>query len=376
MKRLAEVLYEDCEGGKVWRSHSASRWSGGQRWHKETVRRSEQSRMDVQSKKSIEAWEMVTPVGCGSMEKGDMVCLCASHMNTLGRWERFMQMLTSWKEQTWELPLIVSMSFEESVEGVIKLPEMEGLTIIRQRRKTSQFEHYKVLAELDWGDETWVMFTDDDDLWHEARAEAYVTMLQECRKRGVRPAYVVSKTIVATEEDDPPGLETAEDVTVLFERGVISQEVFDKKDVGRMESGNYVEYGVSIQTLRGFLQGVHRELLEHKFCDLAFTRYLREGHDLPMCRLQPEGIPWLYFYRRDPGIGQVCVSLRSEAYSRGLQNNVELMCARTGGFSIERFEKERKGAGGTGSVPAVLYKRVWRHAQGAKALMQVPKLVM
>ena len=25
MKRLAEMLYEDCEGGKVWRSHSAMR---------------------------------------------------------------------------------------------------------------------------------------------------------------------------------------------------------------------------------------------------------------------------------------------------------------------------------------------------------------
>ena len=136
-----------------------------------------------------------------------------------------------------EMPLIVSMSFEESVEGVISLPEMEGLTMIRQRRKRSQFEHYKALAELNWGDGTWVMFTDDDDLWHEARAEAYVTMLQECKKRGVRPAYVVSKTIVATEEDDPPGLERAEDVTALFERGVISQEAFDKKDVGRMEGG-------------------------------------------------------------------------------------------------------------------------------------------
>ena len=32
-----------------------------------------------------------------------MVCLCSSHMNTLGRWERFMQMLTSWKEQTVEV---------------------------------------------------------------------------------------------------------------------------------------------------------------------------------------------------------------------------------------------------------------------------------
>ena len=30
---------------------------------------------------------------------------------------------------------MVSMSFDESVEGVLRLPEMEGLTIIRQRQK-------------------------------------------------------------------------------------------------------------------------------------------------------------------------------------------------------------------------------------------------
>ncbi len=58
--------------------------------------------------------------------EGDMVCLCASHMNTVGRWERFVQMSTSWNEQTVGMPLMVSMSFEKSVEGMISLPEMGG----------------------------------------------------------------------------------------------------------------------------------------------------------------------------------------------------------------------------------------------------------
>lgn len=112
------------------------------------------------------------------------------------------------------------------------------------------------------------------------------------------------------------------------------------------------------------------------FCDLAFPRYLREGHDVIMCRLQPEGIPWLYFYRRDPGIGQVCVSLRGERFIKGLENNVELMCVECGKFSRGRLEKQWRESGGVGTVPAVLYKRAWKHARGAKALMQVPKLVM
>ena len=50
------------------------------------------------------------------------------------------------------------------------------------------------------------MFTDnDDDLWHEVRVDEYMRMLRACKRQGVTPAYIVSKTIVASEKDDPPG---------------------------------------------------------------------------------------------------------------------------------------------------------------------------
>ncbi len=97
-------------------------------------------------------------------------------------------------------------------------------------------------------------------------------MLQECKGRGVRPAYMVSKTIAATKEDVLLGLERAEYVTALFEREVISEEVFDKKDPRRMEGVNCMEYGASMRTLRGLLRTLWREQLEHEFCDLAFIR--------------------------------------------------------------------------------------------------------
>lgn len=74
---------------------------------------------------------------------------------------------------------------------------------------------------------------------------------------------------------------------------------------------------MSIRTLKGYLEGISVELLKSKFSHLAFARYLREDHDVVMCRLQPEGIPWLYFYRRNPGIGQMCVSLRDQGFIRG-----------------------------------------------------------
>ena len=60
---------------------------------------------------------------------------------------------------------MVSMLFEKGVEGEVRLPEMDGLTIFRQGRRMSQFEHYTTLAKQNGGNG---MFTDIvDDLWHE-----------------------------------------------------------------------------------------------------------------------------------------------------------------------------------------------------------------
>ena len=95
---------------------------------------------------------------------------------------------------------------------------------------------------------------------------------------------------MVSEKDNPLGSERAEDVTALYERGMISQKAFDKGSVAEMNVGNYVEYGMSIRTPRDHLYGISVELPKSKFCDLAFARYLREGHNVIMCRLQPERI--------------------------------------------------------------------------------------
>ena len=62
------------------------------------------------------------------------------------------------------------------------------------------------------------MFTDDDDPWHEAQVDVYTMMLRGCKRQGVTPKYIVSKTRVVSEGDTPPGLERAEEVTALYER--------------------------------------------------------------------------------------------------------------------------------------------------------------
>ncbi len=56
--------------------------------------------------------------------EGDMVCLCASHMNTVGRWERFVQMSTS-RADGWDAADREYVVREER-GGHDSLPEMGG----------------------------------------------------------------------------------------------------------------------------------------------------------------------------------------------------------------------------------------------------------
>lgn len=50
-----------------------------------------------------------------------------------------------------------------------------------------------MLAELEWEEGTWLMFTDDNDLWLKTSLEVYEGMLRESKAAGWEPAYTVTK---------------------------------------------------------------------------------------------------------------------------------------------------------------------------------------
>ena len=68
-------------------------------------------------------------------EMGRLQGLCASHMNSMGRWRRFEQMLASWEGQREKIPLTISMSFAAEFRKEVDIPKREGLRIIEQSRR-------------------------------------------------------------------------------------------------------------------------------------------------------------------------------------------------------------------------------------------------
>ena len=106
----------------------------------------------------------------------ELVALCASHIASVRRASYLRSMVRSWVRQTWRPRMYLSVSWDECVAPIVErvLNEMEAeedLTILRQGPKAmSQFQHYREMSRRLSGEDTWVFFSDDDDLWHEHRA--------------------------------------------------------------------------------------------------------------------------------------------------------------------------------------------------------------
>ncbi|KAK9805556.1 hypothetical protein WJX72_004898 [[Myrmecia] bisecta] len=211
-------------------------------------------------------------------------------------------MLASWKRQTLRIPLVVSMTMDSSLQEQCCLPTMPGLTIILRDGKLSQFEHFKHLSALGFTNATWLLFTDDDDIWHPTRAETYYDAILAGERDGSHAAYAVCKTIPDAHVDAP--IATVEDVMALFASGALMPRTEDTETYTEA-LGNYVEYAVHLSTLRNFVNNAAPAILRHPYCDMGFVRYLRVGHNHPILRIV--SAHWLYYYRYDMAIGQACL---------------------------------------------------------------------
>jgi hypothetical protein len=179
--------------------------------------------------------------------------------------------------------------------------------IVRRRDvRLTQFEHYKLLAEelmaeRDAG-KTWVIFTDDDDLWHPTRTAHYMKAI----KGGVmnNSVYVcIEATAELTTKDQP---ETWEDVDALLASG--------RGKVTRMgQEGDYHSYGVRLSTLAHFTRECNETMMKHKFCDMGFWRYLRDGARIADC---DDGLARIVVVLL-PTVGRIGASVRSRCLHDG-----------------------------------------------------------
>ena len=248
-----------------------------------------------------------------------LVALCASHIDSPKRLRRLGQMLDSWMAQAGgSVPMYLAISCNagmmEAVQGFLqervamtKAPKFTFHALMATS-KMAQFMQYKDLceyigekyAEKGKGisvDRIWVMFTDDDDIWHPFRVMGYRELLvagieQESGIRGHDvPDDILALCVI-------PHAEYASEDCMRTEVGVADVEagIRSGKIVVRSSADEHWQYACRLRSLRDFVERADDMLLAHRYCDLYFVRYLRNSLGYRIINMGRECAEWLYAY--------------------------------------------------------------------------------
>jgi hypothetical protein len=229
-----------------------------------------------------------------------LVALCASHIDGLERLRCFRAMLASWSKQSFPVHLYVCMSCEPAMQAVVARvieqseTEYPMLQFCTHEGRLAQFEHYKCLTQVfsrkdELPEDLYVIFTDDDDLWHPHRAASYLRFYEQLVQRpegfnsgpfGLGSLLDAHKAVKAY---------SAADVDALVQAGVLpyNQQMFPQE---------YVALCVPFRILRDFISRASPELLRHRYADACFFTFARAKQPDMMLG---QAAYWTYFYRFD-----------------------------------------------------------------------------
>ena len=231
----------------------------------------------------LSAQHPITGIFLSAQSPAPLACFLASHVSDAERAAALNRVLQSISVASDGGPAFLAVSWSSDGDSAIQSAvhkslsdaAARGLTVraYEQPTKTSQFEHYRKLAEsCASAPPEWVMFSDDDDVWSERRHAIYareaasaaptVTTLL-CRRKTAMLA-------AATQDDEP---RDAAGVRRLLSRRLARFTDCNLKD-GLDESEHnmpeYFDMAVRYPVLATFFARVPPCVTQHRLCDLSF----------------------------------------------------------------------------------------------------------
>jgi hypothetical protein len=226
-----------------------------------------------------------------------MLAMCASHIGSVGRIASMECMLESWHAQQHPLPMYVAVSFATPQLAERARPMWKrfavGLTVFAIARTRSQFQHYawlvhhlqgtalptkdKIEYECVWkptedvhaghvpqtllpvADDTFVLFSDDDDTWDPARSFVFHAILHESASTGELPT--IRAALEERNPDDP-------------EHKQLMERIRSATGVAPVVAREYYHYAIRFSCLADFIRKCDPMLLAHRYADCFLTRYL------------------------------------------------------------------------------------------------------
>ena len=248
-------------------------------------------------------------------------CFVASHIGNYVRLLYFQAMLRSWADQSVPCNMVLILSADnesllDKAQNVVKM--YPQITLILH--KGSQFQKlgwavYK--GQLDLKLDDWIMFGDDDDLWHPDRVKIFTN----CARQALPCADQIRVSVAS--EIKQSCVATGGDTLSKAERVLLSAVVSNNTEQYHRLDGyhyNLWSFAVKYKVLVEFCMKANTNLLQHKYADYAFSTFLMNTpfmhrvynlfpHEYDLVGLEPSN--WMYFFRLNRDCKQLCVEKSS-----------------------------------------------------------------
>lgn len=243
----------------------------------------------------------------------------ATHVDSPRRLASLRSALASIALQTVHPNLYLSWSASSAaLEDEVRATLEEHAVILRgsyhQAQRRSQFEHNRhtareLAAANERADERtvqWILFSDDDDVWHPQRCEFYCTLISQVdtESRAKSQAMVCPWFLQRTSghETLPPVASAAE-----AERELRAGRMAVEDLSGQRDAYEHWSACVRLERVLDFFRMAPDGLVASTFCDVAFARFFGKGHGADVlvnyCKYQSSaGFPWLYAYNVSPDL--------------------------------------------------------------------------
>ena len=270
------------------------------------------------------------------------ICFLASHIATPKRYQMLTRCLTSIAAQTEPITIWLSWSsgsddHTRNMRDFLDKVKRNGacridVDICHGRRRLSQFQHFHHLVTSPEGQalspDTWLLFTDDDDVWSPFRADFYANHCKKAASKGIdvvqarvkcRPTVdlLFTEVTVADPSSSVDGLlvkgrvgmaDSAKHVkpaaydTIDPDAPDGGDGVFDPDDVyGSFHMAEYFDFSCRYHVLSTFLlKRCPTVLLRHRLCDLAFNLGCLSKHTNRLIVAPDDSEEWLYYYSTMP----------------------------------------------------------------------------
>jgi hypothetical protein len=236
----------------------------------------------------------------------DLIVGGAVHISQTKDLDLLDDMVASWACQTHPVPLYLSLSANPIHETDLAQKNSQlrsrypsQLYLFPRSVRLSQFQHYKLLADFwsgtlpDGGRNTFVLFTDGDDLWHPSRTATYADSINKAVIESAQRGQILSRITFdgfLMGRDNDHHIRTADDADASIRDRHLKIEIQDSE---------YWQNAVPFKILSTFVREAPDQVLQHSLADMYFYHYLTSfGRNLGShAKLESEGQHWLYFYR-------------------------------------------------------------------------------